>query len=852
MNRNTSSRQLAVLCALLVGVTLATFWPVRHHEFINFDDPDYVTENGRVKQGLTWSGVEWAFTTGHASNWHPVTWLSHMLDVQLFGLDAGKHHLINLLFHSANSALVLLLLWQMTGAVWRSALVAALFAWHPLHVESVAWIAERKDMLSTFFGLLTLMAYVRFVQRSRESNLKSKAWYTAALVTFALGLMSKPMLVTWPFVMLLLDVWPLRRVTLDACQLASPAILSPALSQAEKEASGKTWRRLIAEKLPFLALVVVSCVVTFLAQRGGGAVTTGGNLPVGDRLENAIASYIKYLGKMVWPTNLSIFYPHPETRYPISEQWPVGLIGIAALFLVGISLLAMQQLRKRPYIATGWFWYLGTLVPVIGIVQVGTQAMADRYTYIPAIGIFMTFGWLLGEIATRTPTVKITVAAVSTVTLVLCLLVTRTQLTYWHDSLSVFQHAAAVTQNNAPAHANLGTEFARRGEVEQARMQFQAALAADPHFADADCNLGLLAQNQGKLAEAATYYRNALQINPNHALAHNNLGTVLWREGHLEDAEREFILALCLQPDYVNANVNLGNLLLEQQRPRESQPYFVSALRLRPWQVSAMVGLGLALKRSGQLAEAATQFREATRLEPNNLEATLNLGVVLNALDQTNEAAGYLQQVAELKPDLWKELVGSGQMLAAKGKIATAVDQFQAVVCLKPNSWEYREQLALLLAQNGSLDEAAKQYEIILAQHPNADSHYYLAMIQAVQGNATNAETHFQQAIKLKPDYLAALNELAWLLATHPDAKIRNGQKAVQLAQQACKLSGGKEARYWGTLDAAYAEAGRFPEAIQTAEKARTLALTAGEQNLASAATTRLALYHKHIAYRQQ
>jgi protein O-mannosyl-transferase len=864
MDRNGSPRQLAVLCALLVGVTLVTFWPVRYHEFINFDDPDYVTENDRVKQGLSWPGVEWAFTTGHASNWHPVTWLSHMLDVKLFGLDAGKHHLTNLLFHSANSVLVLLLLWQMTGAVWRSALVAALFALHPLHVESVAWVAERKDVLSTFFGLLTLMAYVRFVRQSQVPGLKAKIWYGIALGSFALGLMSKPMLVTWPFVMLLLDFWPLRRVTTVGWQNQAKNVatthptLSTTLSSTatedgpvEAERASRTWKRLAMEKVPFLALVVGSCVVTFLVQHEGGTVTTGSNLPLGDRLENAVVSYVKYLGKMVWPTDLAIFYPHPETRYPMSEQWPWWLIGIAALFLVCISMLAVRQLRERPYIGIGWFWYLGTLVPVIGIVQVGTQAMADRYTYIPAIGMFITLVWYLGEIAARAPSGKLVMSAATSGILFVCLLITRTQLTYWRDSFSVFHHAVAVTRNNAPAHANLGTEYARRGEVEQARIHFQAALAADPSFADADCNLGLLAQNQGKLAESATYYRNALRINPNHVLAHNNLGTVLWRQGQSDEAELEFNLALLLQPDYVDANVNLGNLLLEQRRPLESESCFLAALRMRPGQVSARVGLGLALKMQGQLAEAVTQLGEAVRVEPQNLEAALNLGVMLNALGQTNEAAGYLQQVMQVKPGLSEELALSGETLAAQGKTAAAVDPLEAAVCLQPDNWENRKHLALLLAQTGKLDQAAKHYGIVLTEHPDADSHYYLAMIRALQGNAAGAVIHFQQAIKFKPDYLTAINELAWLLATHPDAKIRNGKEAVELAEQACKLSGGQEARYWGTLDAAYAEAGRFPEAIHTVEKARTLAVAAGEQSLADAAAARHALYLQNKPFRQ-
>ena len=515
----SSRRNLAICIAALIVSTLLTYWPVLKNEFINYDDPDYVTTNEMVQKGLTAEGFKWAFTTGHASNWHPITWLSHMADVSMFGMKPAGHHATNLFFHVVNSVLLLLLLRLMTGSVWRSAMVAALFALHPLHVESVAWVAERKDVLSALFGILTLMAYTHYAGESKVSDLKSKVWYGVALGLFALGLMSKPMLVTWPFVMLLLDFWPLNRVTSDGWQV-----------------TGKVWKRLVLEKLPFMALVLISSAVTVVVQKSGGSVTTALNLPLEDRLANAVASYFKYLGKTIWPSDLAIFYPHPEIRYPISAQWPTWIIALSTLGLVAMSVCAMRQVKCRPFLMSGWFWYLGTLVPVIGIVQVGTQAMADRYTYIPLIGIFVGVVWLVAELVNRMHYGKHLAAGGILFVVTACAVTTRSQLPHWRDSFNIFQHAVNVTAHNAPALANLGTEYVKRGDYDQAVQLFNAALEADPHFADASYSLGLVAQKLGKGDEAAGHYRSAIQIRPDHYLAHHNLGLVLWLQGTSAEA----------------------------------------------------------------------------------------------------------------------------------------------------------------------------------------------------------------------------------------------------------------------------------------------------------------------------
>ncbi|MCC6821645.1 MAG: tetratricopeptide repeat protein, partial [Verrucomicrobia subdivision 3 bacterium] len=537
MDQPGNTRNLLLMGLLLAVVTLATYWPVGHHDFLNYDDPDYVTENEWVKGGLRWAGVNWAFTTGHAGNWHPVTWLSHALDVTVFDLQAGKHHLVNLGFHVANAILLLLLLNTMTGALWRSAFVAALFALHPLHVESVAWVAERKDVLSTFFGLLTLIAYSHFAQcdiqnsqfkieerelgrggqgkgQKAKSKNRGQAWYFVALVFYALGLMSKAMLVTWPFVMLLLDVWPLRRVTTDAWR-----------------GTGSTWQRLALEKVPFFALAIASSLVTSLVQAQGGAVSTAGNLPVGDRLANAVASYLKYLGKTFWPTDLAIFYPHPDLRYPVSEQWPLALTVAAGLLLIVISGLAVRRRKDQPYLATGWFWYLGTLVPVIGIIQVGTQAMADRYSYVPLIGIFICVVWAATDFLTHLRLGKTGLALIGTAAVAVSAVVAHFQVRTWQNDFTVFEHALAATRNNHVAHSILGKALVRQAKPERALEHFRAALAAYPNHADAHQDMGLTLYAMGKYPEAIEQFQAQLQARPNPLRSYNGLGAAYWALG---------------------------------------------------------------------------------------------------------------------------------------------------------------------------------------------------------------------------------------------------------------------------------------------------------------------------------
>ncbi len=618
---------------LLALATLLAYLPVCHYGFVVYDDNDYVTENQVVQNGLTWAGVKWAFTTWHASNWHPLTWLSHMLDCQLFGLNPGMHHLVNALFHAANVVLLFALLWRLTKAQWPSVFVAALFAWHPLHVESVAWISERKDVLSAFFALLTLLAYERYATvvardqwpvtgteettatpgRSRVTRHPS-LFYWVALIFFALGLMSKPMLVTLPFVMLLLDFWPLRRISefahlrhattrleirlaapepkaeagvrnLESNQTASFSTSNPSASAfgpgatVSKRSEAGQLSALVLEKWPFFLLSVASCVITFLAQsqRGGDAVISLDKVSLSYRLCNMLISYGRYLLKTIWPTDLAVFYPMSAQIMQVRE-----LALVAAIVLAALSWAVWRARRSCPYLLVGWLWYLGTLVPVIGLVQVGGAALADRYTYIPSIGLFIAAAFGLQDLACRFRFLKIPVAVLTGLILAGCLMLAEKQLRYWRDSETLFAHAVAVTADNDVARTNLGVALERQGKWREALVEYRKAerLASD-HY-QVHNNLGNLLANMGQTQEALAEYQAALCIDPNETAPHNNLGTLLVDLGRYNEAMAQYTKAERLDSNDWHAPYLMGKALLKQSRDVEAIPCLRRAVKLAP------------------------------------------------------------------------------------------------------------------------------------------------------------------------------------------------------------------------------------------------------------------------------
>jgi tetratricopeptide (TPR) repeat protein len=578
--------QPRLIALLLALTTLLVYLPVTRSSFVNYDDDDYITNNAMVKQGLSGAGVSWAFTTWHASNWHPLTWLSHMTDCELFGLNAGAHHFINVLFHAANTALLFVLLLRLTRALWACAFIAALFAWHPLHVESVAWISERKDVLSTLFALLALLSYTRYAQNLTGSQQPGRGGlgvspvirhpshdYWFALLFFALGLMAKPMLVTLPFVLLLLDYWPLQRVTSGKWQVAG---IFP----------------LVREKIPFFLLTLISCVVTFLAQHSGASVASLKNVSLLYRLENVPVAYAAYLQKIFWPVDLAVIYPLPP-------KISLFAVAVSVAVLVLISAGIWRARKPAPCLMVGWLWFLGMLVPVIGLVQVGGAALADRYTYLSATGIFVivTFGFV--ELAKRFSFPKIILPAAAVAILATCVALTENQLRFWRNGEMLFRHALAVTRDNDVALVDLGV-----------------ALDA-----------------QGRFDEAVGYYREAVRLNPVRYQVHNNLGNILDHLGRTDEALAEYREAVRLKPDLAFLHNGTGQMLAKLGRADEAAAEFTEAARLDPGYASPHLELGKLLLRQGRDLAAVDQFRLAVRLDPENFQILAYVAHVLAAIE---------------------------------------------------------------------------------------------------------------------------------------------------------------------------------------------------------------------------
>ena len=669
-----------LLAVLLVLVTLAVYWPATRGGFIAYDDNLLVTENPQVQKGLTLEGMELAWFNPVNCLWHPLTVMSHMLDCQLFGLNPWGHHLTSVLLHGLNAGLVFALLQQMTGATWRSLLVAALFAVHPLRVESVAWVAERRGLLSGFFGLLALMAYARYAQRRMQNaecrmqnpaapNLQhvsrftfhARTFYLLSLGFFACGLMSKPTLLTWPFVMLLLDYWPLRRMQNEEC--------SPVKWKADftgqgmkNEESGDTdhaprntfhvsrftfhsrqsqsFFPLLVEKIPFFVLVALSSVVTFVVQMRTGALVSMEILPAGARVGNALISYCHYLGKLFWPVDLAVLYTHPilaavTLTYPNPAHVPLGPVVLAGGLFLGLSALVCAWPRRHPYLLVGWLWYCGVLVPVIQVIQTGTHGMADRYTYLPSLGVMILAVWGVYELmqgkaaggvereerreerqereereergsvghalarstlhAPRSTLILLSVAGGAAI--VLCVALTRQQIGYWRDSETLFRHLLEVTKNNYAGHVNLGTVYSRRGQLD----------------------------------EAIREYRESLRLNPYYGLTHYNLGNALLQKGEVDEAIQHYQLAILLLPMYVDSYNNLGLALRKKGRVDEAIRQFQQAVRLKPDDADIHYNLGSALAQRGQMDEAIRQFQEALRLQPDYGDARRNLNAALAA-----------------------------------------------------------------------------------------------------------------------------------------------------------------------------------------------------------------------------
>jgi protein O-mannosyl-transferase len=529
--------------ALIVGlfvITAAMYSRAAYFPFCVIDDNDYVTKNLHVMSGLSAESISWAFTTFHASNWHPVTWLSLMLDSQLFGVDPVGFHLVNVALHALNTSLLFLLLSSMTGAVWRSAFVSACFALHPLHVESVAWIAERKDVLSTLFLMLTLLFYSSYVRRPR------RGMYVLSLAMFALGLMAKPMLVTIPVILLLLDFWPLERINMRLF-----CTTGPRSKQEDNNYGFRQLKSMLLEKIPFALLATGSSIVTIYAQKS--SISTITDVPLLMRVTNALWSSVMYVEKMFFPFGLSILYPFVSV--------PLWEAGGAAVILCGISIVVLKYTDRHPYLAAGWFWYLITLLPVIGVIKVGMQSMADRYTYIPFIGLFIMAGWGGAELCTIAPKLRNLIGTAVVGAVLFYSIITWVQLGYWRDNMTLINHSLEVTEDNSFLHSSLAMLYGWEGKPELAMNEYRESIRIDPSYAEAHLGLAVCLENSGKIEEAINEHQKAVKIDPDNAQYHNNLGISLARQGVIDEAIEHLSIAVHLKPDDEKARHNLEKAL---------------------------------------------------------------------------------------------------------------------------------------------------------------------------------------------------------------------------------------------------------------------------------------------------
>lgn len=665
----------------LAGGTLACYWPARHFAFVNFDDPLYVYQAPMVRRGLSWPGVAWAFHSVQGGNWNPLIWLSHMADCQVFGLEAGGHHFTNIVLHAANVLLLFLILRGITGALWRSALVAAIFAWHPLHVESVAWVSERKDVLSTLFWLLTLWAYARYAKTSQTTSSRRATFYGLALILFVLGLMCKPMLVTLPVVFLLLDYWPLQR----------------------KESLIK----LLAEKIPFAVLSLAAGLITIWAQQKGESVGAQA-LPL--RLENAADSYLTYSVQMFWPARLAVFYPFPSSI-------PLWRAAGATLALGAITYVVLRTVKDRRYLATGWFWFVVTLLPVIGILQVGMQARADRYTYIPYIGLALMLSWGLADLVQRWPTARGAVIVLVVSGLGGCGYLTRLQLQHWENSTALYTHALNVTSGNYIAHSNLGYVLIDEGKPEEAEQEFREVVRLTPGMGKPYNDLGKAFALQNKMDDALLMFSNAVWLDPKLALARRNLGQARVLRGEVAEGLAEMEAGVRGSPDDIEVQAKFAGLLIKYGRAADALPY----------------------------------CEVVARAQPQDAQAQYNLGVACLARDRFQDAARSL----------------------------TA-------------------------------------------------------------------------AVRLAPEDPQSMNALAWIYCTSPQSELRNGPEAVRLAEKACALTQRQEAPFLNTLAAAYADTGRFEDAITTAQLTLDLAEAANNARMAAVVRRQLELYKSGKPFRDE
>jgi protein O-mannosyl-transferase len=758
-----------LICLALAILTVITFWQLKDCGFINLDDNVYVYENAYVQSGLNWKSIIKAFSSElveKSGNWHPVTWLSLMLDYQIFGLNPFGYHLINLLFHVMNTILLFLILRRMTKTLWPSAFVAALFAIHPLHVESVAWIAERKDVLSTFFWMLTMGAYSYYVEYPGLRR------YFFVLLFFVLGLMAKPMLVTLPFVLLLLDYWPLHRFqeTKPDYKIQTEVFnFVPFNEQEEKSEKNNMVKEtlevkkpadpaykwsliypLLWEKVPLFALAILSSIVTYIAQQKGGAVSSIETLPSVVRIGNAFVSYIAYIGKMIWPSNLAVLYPHPM----LLVFWQV----LGSIFLlIAITLVVIWKAKKSPYLATGWLWYLGTLVPVIGIVQVGSQAMADRYTYISLIGLFITVAWGVPDLLKKWHFRKEILFTLS-ILIILCLSIkTWTQVGYWQDSITLFDHTLKVTDNNSFIYTNRGNSYSRLSNYIQAIHDYSNAIDIQPDDVNAYYNRGCAYTSLGNYRQAIEDLNRAIDIKPDYAYAYNGRGAAYNGFGNYKQAIEDYGRAIEIKPGYAEAYYNRGTAYNSIGNDRQAIEDYNRAIGIKPDYTMAYNNRGVSYSKLGQYQLAIEDFNKVMRLKPDSADAYYNRGNAYVVLGQYQLAIEDFNKVIRLKPDYTDAYYNRGNAYVAFGQKQLAIEDFNKVIRLKPDYTDAYYNRGNAYVAFGQKQLAIEDFNKVIRLKPDyADAYYNRGNAYAKLGRYQLAIENYSKTLHLKPDYADA------------------------------------------------------------------------------------------------
>ncbi len=825
---------------LLLVATTAVYVQVYQFEFVNFDDGDYIYNNEMVKKGLTGETVRWAFRLrGYAANWHPLTWLSHMLDIEIYGLDnPGGHHITNIILHIANTLLLFAVFYKMTGAVWRSGLVAGLFALHPLHVESVAWVSERKDVLSSLFWMLTMLFYACYVQRNG-----SKKWYIAAVIAFAIGLTAKAMLVTLPCVLLLMDYWPLKRFSLGKD------------TQNKKPGSVHSLKICLLDKIPFFILTVFSSIITFIVQRRWGAVEDIEVLSFSTRLLNTFSAYIKYIIKMFYPVRLANFYPYPQSL-------SIPFVIVSMILLISITVAVVWFIRKQRFWAVGWFWYLGTLIPVIGLVQVGEQEIADRYTYIPLIGLFIMVAWGLGELRKRVSAAKPYITAATGIAMVALAGLTYRQVGFWENNFTLLEHAIAVTEGNYECHFCLADPLIEEGRIDEAIEHTRRAIEIKEDYLKGQNGMGYALLQKGQPAEAIPYLLRAIEIEPKCYQAHVNLAIAYRQTGQFQKALKHFHITLQNEPSMTRIYANIAEVHTMAGNIDQALTYYQKFLQAQPNSPNIIYSAGVLYAQKGDFASAAQYFENALQFAPEEPMLHANLGLAYSRLGYLKRAENHYQTALKLSPNMPEVHHNYGNMLFQLGNHESSLGHLQKAAALAPDSPEISNDLGVAYLQLKQYEKAQQAFEKAIQLRPQfVDPYANLGVVLLQQAKYDRAEHYLKKAIELSRNQVSAyynlglvyglsgktdqaiemMNKVLTLSPSNPNPHIKLAEiyrdqgrldKAIEHALKACRLTNHQNPYFLAMLGECYASAGQTDSARQAYNKALEIAIKLNHQEL--------------------